>query len=76
MDKLERMFGHLGNMSNDELRSRVRKIRADRRVTKPWAGAAKRAKKATEAAKTKAKKKIASIDLELAAKILKEMGRE
>lgn len=76
MDKLERMFGHLGNMSNDELRNRVRKIRADRRLNKPWAGAAKKAKRAAATAKTRVTKQIKKLDLELAAKILKELGRD
>lgn len=79
MDKLERMFGHLGNLSSDELRARVRKVRADRRITKPWAGAAKRAKRSIETAKGTAKtkaKRLIGKDLELLQKIMKDMGLE
>lgn len=74
MDKLERMFGHMGAMSQDELRALVRKNRADRRVKKAPSGSAKRAKVTADRAKTKARRVIAKTDAdkELLAKLLRE----
>lgn len=74
-DKLERMFGHLGNLTPDELRAHVRKNRADRRMIKAKPAAVKKAKKDTDSAKEKARKLIAKVgDLDLLERLLKEAG--
>lgn len=75
MDKLERMFGHFGNLSPDELRAKVRQTRADRRMAKAKPAAVKKAKRDTDSAKTKAQKLIQKAgNLELLERLLKEAG--
>jgi hypothetical protein len=73
MDKLERMFGHLSNMTPDELRAHVRQVRADRRQTKIRPGVVRKAKRETLNDNEKAKKLIAKVsDLELLARMVEK----
>jgi hypothetical protein len=66
------------DMSPDELRAHIQSLRADRKITKGSAPAAKKAKKATGAAVDKAKKKAQSaldkLTPEQIAKLLRELG--
>lgn len=74
MDKLERMFGHFGNLTPDELRAHVRQVRADRRQTKIKPGVVRKAKKETLNANEKAKKFLDKVeDREMLAKVLAKL---
>jgi hypothetical protein len=78
MDKLERLFGHFGNLTPDEQRARIRQIRADRRLAKARPGAVKKAKKAAETTKAKGdarvKKLVQTADLDVLKRIMREKG--
>ncbi len=68
------MFGHLGNMSADELRDHVRKTRSDRRVPKVKAAVKKKAKLTGDANRVKARKMIDKLgNADLLAKLLKDL---
>lgn len=75
MDKLEAMFGHFGHLSPDELRAKVRKVRADRRVGKVKAAAKKKAKTSSDGAKSKVKSMLDKLgNPKLMEMLLKELG--
>lgn len=75
MDKLERAFGHLGALSEEELRGKVRQIRKDRRITKQSKTVKKAAKARSDTAKTRVKKTADGLsDREMVLRMLKEMG--
>lgn len=74
MDKLERVFGHLGNFTEDELRARVRQTRADRRMAKARPGAVKKAKRSADITRVKSKKLVEKADLTALQKIMRDMG--
>jgi hypothetical protein len=74
VDKLEAMFGHLGNLSPDELRARVRAVRADRRIGKTKNSTKKKAKVSSDTAKTRLKSLVAKIgNDDLLEQMLKEL---
>lgn len=75
MDKLEAAFGHLGNLSEEELRARVRQVRKDRRIAKVSKTVKKAAKAKSDTARTKVKKTADALnDKDLVLRMLKEMG--
>lgn len=61
-DKLERAFGNLASMTEDELRAHVRKVRADRRIGKVKASTKKAIRASAEKARDKARELLRNTD--------------
>lgn len=72
-DRLEKLWGHLGHMTPDELRQHIVKIRAERRIVKMKTATKKTQKQASDTAKTKAKKLLAGVDANMVARMLKDL---
>jgi len=73
-DRLEKLWGHLDNMTPDQIREHVRRIRADRRLSKQRPSVIKSVKATSDTAKTKARKLLAGADADMIERILKRMG--
>lgn len=72
-ERIERLWGHLGNMTPDEIREHIRRTRGERKKRKEKAAV----KKATRVKADKAQGKVkdlASTDPELLERLLKELG--
>jgi hypothetical protein len=71
-DRLEKLWPHLGNMTPDELRQQIIRIRAERRLIK-MKSATKTARQTSDTAKAKARKLLADMDPATMAKMLKDL---
>lgn len=74
-DRLEKLWGHIGNMTPDEMRAHIVRIRNDRRTTKVKTATKKSVKQTSDTAKTKVKKLLSGVDAATMARMLKELGQ-
>jgi hypothetical protein len=74
-DRLQKLWGHLGDMTPDQLRQHVIKIRNERRITKARVSIKKTVKQSSDAAKGRVKKMLGSMDPEAMARILKDLNK-
>jgi hypothetical protein len=72
-DRLEKLWGHLGDMTPDQIRERIREIRNERRVVKMRTTVKKTVKQTSDAAKTKMKKLLVGMTPEEMARMLKDL---
>lgn len=72
-DRLEKLWGHLGNMTPDQLRAHIIKVRSERRIVKMKTAAKKTTKQTSDTAKTKARKLMGGIDSAAMARLLKDL---
>ncbi len=72
-DRIEKLWGHLENMSPDQVRDHVRKIRTDRRVKKLSKTVKKAVTAKKEASTDKAKKALDALSPEAIERLLKGM---
>jgi hypothetical protein len=73
-DRLEAIWGHLGNMTPDELRQHIVKIRSERRLIKTKRADKKKAVNKSDTAKTRMRKMLAGLSPEDAMKLLKGLN--
>lgn len=73
-DRLEKLWGSLDNMTEDELRAHIVKIRTERRLIKVKNTVKKSAKQTSDTAKGKARKLLTGLDPEAMARMLKDLG--
>jgi hypothetical protein len=76
VDKLEAAFGHLGNLSESELRDKIRDIRKDRRTSKVRASVKKKVRATSDTARTKLSKLMAGMSEAEREKLMKLLGEE
>jgi len=72
-DRLEKLWGHIGNMDPDEIREHIRKVRADRRLTKTRITVKKKTKVGSDAARTKMKSLLDGMSEADKERLLKEL---
>lgn len=72
-DRLEKLWGHLGNMTPDELRAHIVKIRSERRLIKMKTATKKTVKQSSDTAKTRARKLLTGVDAAAMARMLKDL---
>lgn len=71
-DRITRLFGDLGQLSDEELRAKVRQVRQDRRVKKEKTADRKKKIARSNAARDKAEKLLATMTPEQIAKLMGE----
>jgi hypothetical protein len=76
VDKLEAAFGHLGNLSEGELRDKIRSIRKDRRTSKVRATVKKKIRATSDTARTKLTKLMSGMSPAEREKLMKMLGAE
>jgi hypothetical protein len=69
-DRVTRLFGNLNNLSEDELRAKVRQVRQDRRVRKEKTTDRKKRIARSNSARDKAEKLLASMTPEQLTKLM------
>lgn len=69
-DRITKLFGNLNNLSEDELRAKVRQVRQDRRVKKEKTTDRKKRIAQSNSARDKAEKLLASLTPEQIAKLM------
>lgn len=75
-DRIEKLWGHLGNMSPDQIREHIRKTRSDRKIRKAPKATAKKEVKTKEKSKEKAKISLKGLSPEALERIMKDLGGE
>jgi hypothetical protein len=73
-DRIQRLWGHITDMTEDQLRDHIRKIRSDRRVLKAKPGVKKQIKVSSDKARDRARSLLADADTDMIARILKGMA--
>ena len=72
-DRLDKLWPHLSHMTPDQLREHVRRIRADRRLTKQKSSTIKKAKVSSDSARVRAKGLVAKLDPAALARMLRDL---
>lgn len=72
-DRMQDVWGHIENMTPDELRAHILKIRAERRQIKMRNSVKKTVKQTSDAAKTRMQKMLSGMDAEAVARMLKDL---
>lgn len=72
-DRIEKLWKHMGNLSPDQLRDHIRKVRQDRRIVKVRNSEKKTVRVKSDAAKVKARK-VASENPDLIKRLLEQMN--
>lgn len=72
-DRVEALWGHLGDMSADEIKAHIRKLRADRRLIKAKNSVKKDSKQKSDGARSRATKLAATMDPEALARMLRDL---
>ena len=73
-NRIEKLWGHLENMTPDELRAHIRKIRNDRKIRKVSRTVKKTAAKKTDSATEKAKKALAGLSPDAIERLMKGLA--
>lgn len=72
-DRIEKLWGHLGNLDADQLREQIRRVRADRKIVKLRNSVKKTTRVRSDAAKTKVVK-LATADPDMVRRLLEQMN--
>ena len=72
-DRLQKLWGHLGNMTPDQIKESIRQVRADRRITKQRTAVKKKARETSDTARLKIKDLASSLSPEALERLLKGM---
>jgi hypothetical protein len=72
-DRLQKLWGHLGNMTPEQIRESIRQVRADRRIVKQRTAVKKKARDTSDSARLKIKDLASDLSPDALERLLRGM---